>query len=220
VLVLPDGASIDLIEHLAAAVGGLGAFDGVAARVFGGEIPLLDGGALAITHALGSLEIPRAAARSRIAEVSHFETGGARYELRPGDHVDISVEIDFAHPAIASRHAAWSGEPTEFSARIAPARTFGFARDAASLRASGRAKAVDLESVVVFEERALAAGSELRGEDEPARHKLLDLVGDLTLHGGPPLGSVRAFRPGHTANHLMMRAALASGAIVPIRAGR
>ena len=107
----------------------------------------------------------------------------------------------------------WGGSVGEYVREIAPARTFGFTRDHAALLASGRGRGARPGPVLVFDEQGASPGSPLRFADEPARHKLLDLLGDVTLGGGPVLGTIEAIRPGHRSNLAMMRAARASGAL-------
>src|SRR5690606_8548586 len=115
------------------------------------------------------------------------------------------------------RHAAWRGDPDDFRERIAPARTFGFAHELDSLLARDLARHVDPASVVVLAvDRVLSAGPPFRA-DEPARHKLLDLIGDLYAHGGPPAGTVHAIRPGHAATHEAVRRALEEGIVLVTR---
>jgi UDP-3-O-[3-hydroxymyristoyl] N-acetylglucosamine deacetylase len=206
------GPCIDLVEHLAAAIGGLGLIDGVLARVEGGEPPLLDGGALGFVEVLIGLRLSPAPPTLVVTRRSSFSIGSTQYELLPSSETAIEVSIEFDHAAIGIQSARWEGDPLDFATRIAPARTFGFVRDADALRAAGRAASVDLDAVVVLDDRGPIAGG-FRGESEPARHKLLDLIGDLTLRGGPVLGVIRATRPGHAATHAMLDVAFRDGVI-------
>jgi UDP-3-O-[3-hydroxymyristoyl] N-acetylglucosamine deacetylase len=120
---------------------------------------------------------------------------------------------DFADPRIA-KTARWDGDPRDFRERIAAARTFGFAHEVEALAARGLASHVAPESVVVFAPDAVLFSGRPFTADEPARHKLLDLAGDLFVHGGPPIGRVIAHRPGHAATHAAMRDARSMGIVV------
>jgi UDP-3-O-[3-hydroxymyristoyl] N-acetylglucosamine deacetylase len=144
------------------------------------------------------------------------EIGESRYELAriaDDDAVALEVVIDFGDARIAPE-ARWDGDPEDFRARIATARTFGFEHELGDLLARGLASHVTPESVVVFtKEHVLSSGAPVAA-DEPARHKLLDLIGDLYLHGGPPRGRLRALRPGHAATHAVMVRALDEGLVV------
>ena len=214
----PDGrVRVDLIEHLLAAVGGLGVAGELRIAVEGDEIPLLDGGALRFAEALRALESPPARARRAPA------AGDARGRLRARA---IGVPLRARAPAqpprrgrlpapVGAGSAAWGGDAAAFVAHVAPARTFGWAHEIEALRAAGRAAEVDLASVIVFDARGgVLPGCRPPGPDEPARHKLLDLIGDLALYGGPPRGEVHASAPGHGATHAVVARALAEGVLV------
>jgi UDP-3-O-[3-hydroxymyristoyl] N-acetylglucosamine deacetylase len=97
---------------------------------------------------------------------------------------------------------------------LAPARTFAREVDLEPLVRSGLARHVEPSSVVVLAPDAVHHAGLPFSRDEPARHKLLDLIGDLYLHGGPPIGSVRALRPGHAANAAAIERAFADGILV------
>lgn len=211
---LPDGQVVATVEHVLAALGGLGIHHGVAIVIEGSELPLADGGARIYTDALVDLDVPRSAAPLRIAEDGVIETGASRYEVSVDAGATVlEVAIDFGDPRIATG-ASWRGDPSDFRDRIAPARTFGFEHELEELLTRGLASHVDPGSVVVFGEGRILSSGRAFTADEPARHKLLDLVGDLYLYGGPPRGTLRAVRPGHAATHEVMRRALAMGLVV------
>ena len=205
---------------------------------------LLDGGARRFAEALLQIEAPRGAPlRLEVARAATFTRGDSTYRFEAADEVSVDVEVDFPAP-VGRQRAQWGGDPHDFFTRIAPARTFGWESEAEALRASGRAgafegwlrsprlapvppgaslgsgpsfDAMDLESVVVFRADGSVLGGAPPGPDEPARHKLLDLIGDLALYGGPPRGRVTAARPGHTATHAVVAEALTAGVLaVPL----
>ena len=212
---------VDLVEHLLAAIGGLGIVEGLRIETDDDEIPLLDGGARRFVEALGTLPLPRgpAAPALRVARDATLEHGRSVYRFATASEIRVRVEVDFPAP-VGRQRAAWDGDAADFIARIAPARTFGWAHEIEALRAAGRAAGVDLASVLVFDARGAIAGCRPPGPDEPARHKLLDLIGDLALHGGPPTGVVDAFAPGHTATHAVVARARALGVLAPVTGAR
>lgn len=192
VAVLPSGAELAVVEHLLSAIAGAGAFVGARIDVDGDELPLLDGGAAAYFDAL-----PRAlVAPLVIARSGRVEAHGTVLEFAPHPGVDVEVVVEF--PAerfgIALRGAArWTGDPADYRARIATARTFGAAAELASLRARGLAAHVPAGAVVALDDPRAPPSD----PDEPIRHKLLDALGDLAPLGAPLHGRVRILRPSH-----------------------
>jgi UDP-3-O-[3-hydroxymyristoyl] N-acetylglucosamine deacetylase len=214
------GFEVDLVEHFLAALGGLGIRRGVLALVEGSELPILDGGARRFADALVRLELPETPPELAVVRPGRLDFENGSYEFSPGDGVSLTVETSFDHPAIGRQRASWNGSPRTFRDDIAPARTFGFVHQARELARNGRAglaaaasadasaMAALREAVIIFDEPGSAP---LAANDEIARHKLLDLIGDLALYGGPPSGSIVARQPGHTATHRVVRRALDCG---------
>jgi UDP-3-O-[3-hydroxymyristoyl] N-acetylglucosamine deacetylase len=213
-LELAPGVCVDLVEHLLAALGGLGIREGLTVMVSGPELPLLDGGGLAWARALGTLALAPHAPRLEVVRALDVSVGAARYSFRPATSPALEVEIDFANPAIGAQSARWDGSADAFVRQIAPARTFGFVSDGAALRRAGRARFVDPRAVMVLDDAG--ATPPLTAPPAPgefARHKLLDLIGDLYLFGGPPRGHVHALRPGHAATRVALCEALRLGGL-------
>jgi UDP-3-O-acyl-N-acetylglucosamine deacetylase len=212
------GVRVGTVEHLFAAFAGLGIHRGVVVTIEGAEVPLAGGGARVYADALASLGVQASRPPLRVARDGVVELGESRYELRCNgatdpDAVVLEVAIDYEDARIATS-AHWTGDAEDFRERIAVARTFGFERELGELLARGLASHVTPESVVVIgDDRVFAAGAPFTA-DEPARHKLLDLAGDLYLYGGPPRGILRAVRPGHAATHALVPLALERGLLV------
>jgi len=212
-----DGAlRVGTVEHLFAALGAASVREGVVVEVDGPEMPLLDGGARAYFEALSALEPPTSSPQLVVVRRGTIEVGESRYELHPSDGVRVDVEVAFEDERLA-RVASWDGDPWDFRDRIAPARTFAIERDLDELLARGLARRVAPESVVVVTKSAIYSAGRPFEPDEPARHKLLDLVGDLYAYGGPPRGHVRAMRPGHAVTHEAVRRALEEGLLARAR---
>jgi UDP-3-O-[3-hydroxymyristoyl] N-acetylglucosamine deacetylase len=204
---------LQTIEHAMAALGGMGLYEGVAIEVEGPEMPLLDGGAAEWCEATVRLGIAPTRPPLRVAMAAVIEAGASRYEFAPGDGVEVEVHLELDDARIAL-HARWAGDPGDFRSRIAPARTFALTRDVDELLGRGLARHVDPAAVVLISPDAIHCAGRPFVADEPARHKLLDLVGDLYLRGGPPMGRTRAFRPGHAANARALRQACERGVLV------
>jgi UDP-3-O-[3-hydroxymyristoyl] N-acetylglucosamine deacetylase len=217
------GLRIDLTEHLLGAIGGLGIRHGLMATVEGPEIPLLDGGARRAAEALRALGIAPSPPTLSVERSACLRAGEAEYEFQKADGIGLEVDVSFDHPAIGVQRAHWNGDPTDFVDAVAACRTFGFTRDAEVFEKAGRAKLVrDGRSlgaaVIVFTDRGLFDPRIAPGKNEIAGHKLLDLIGDLALYGGPPKGRIVARRPGHTATHAVVQKALADGVLCRVRA--
>jgi UDP-3-O-[3-hydroxymyristoyl] N-acetylglucosamine deacetylase len=206
---------IATVEHAFAALGGLALHTGIAVAIEGAEPPLADGGARRYADALRSLGVGASppAPPLRVAREGVLEIGASRYTFAKGSGVELEVLVDFGDARLA-KSARWSGDADDFRERIAVARTFGFEHEVGDLLARGLASHVTPESVIVIGDgRVLSSGAPFTA-DEPVRHKLLDLIGDLYLYGGPPRGVLRAERPGHAATHDVMRRALDEGLVV------
>jgi UDP-3-O-[3-hydroxymyristoyl] N-acetylglucosamine deacetylase len=210
-----DAMSARTVEHLFAALAALGLHRGVEIHLEGEEPPILDGAAAEWMDAAGSLALAPSPPELAVARGAVIDVGTSRYAFAPGDRINVSVRLEVADPRLTPR-ADWGGSRASFRTRIACARTFCFAHEVEELARAGLASHVKPEIVVVIGPSEILAAGRPFEADEPARHKLLDLVGDLFLYGGPPRGSVAVYRPGHWATHEAMRIARATGVLVPI----
>jgi UDP-3-O-[3-hydroxymyristoyl] N-acetylglucosamine deacetylase len=204
--------SIDTVEHLLAAFGGLGVRRGVQAIVEGGEVPLADGGSSLFCDAISALWPPTDPTTLVVSREGEIVVGESRYSFRPAGASALEVSIEFAAPGVGSGVARWDGRATSFVSDIAWARTFGFRSQARALVAAGRARGADAASVMILDDDGnVEPPGRAAREGEFARHKLLDLVGDLYLVGGPPRGEILAQRPGHTATRVAIARAMEMG---------
>jgi UDP-3-O-[3-hydroxymyristoyl] N-acetylglucosamine deacetylase len=208
---LRDGVSIGTVEHLLAALFGLGVDDAVV-EVDGPEVPVLDGSAapfVILLHEAGlrPLAVPRK--QIKVLEPVEVVHGAKSARLVPAEHLEVRYAIGFDHPLL--RHQALSLRVTArtFTEQIAPARTFGFLREVEMLRKSGLALGGSLENAVVIGETGVL-NNKLRFEDEFVRHKILDAVGDLALLGHPLMGRLEATKAGHALHAAVARKLLDS----------
>ncbi len=208
-----EAPRVATVEHLFAALAALGVREGLAIAVDGPELPLLDGGAATWCEAIAGFGIAAREPSLCVMRAAEVKVGRSRYSFEVGVEVEVEVEIEIEVEVEieVAKSASWKGDPHDFRARIASARTFAFSRDVEELAARGLASHVDSESVVVIAPDAIHSSGAPFASDEPARHKLLDLIGDLHVYGGPPRGRVRAFRPGHWATHAAMARARTMG---------
>jgi UDP-3-O-[3-hydroxymyristoyl] N-acetylglucosamine deacetylase len=200
--------SIGTVEHVMAAAAGLG-LDNCLIEIEGPEVPILDGSALPFVRLFHAAGFERQDALvkplqlDRAVEVQH---DGKRVAFEPGGSgLTVTYEIDFPHPFVGQQELTFVVRPEEFASRIAPARTFGFAREVAQLRARGLARGGSLHNAVVLDDTGILSGP-LRFRDEFVRHKVLDLIGDLALLGRPVNGQIHARKAGHAVHIEFARA--------------
>ena len=206
-----NGASIATVEHLLAALSGLGV-DNALIEIDSSEVPIMDGSASRFVEAideagLAELEAPRRFLKvlKRIA----VEDAGAFGELTPNNGFHIDVAIDFDSPLIGAQRIEIDINPGSFRRELSRARTFGFMKDVERLWAAGLALGASLENTVAIGDDRVINREGLRFTDEFVRHKALDAVGDLALAGAPILGSFRSYRGGHRLNALVLKALFA-----------
>jgi UDP-3-O-[3-hydroxymyristoyl] N-acetylglucosamine deacetylase len=203
-----DAFEVQTVEHLFAALAGCYVRSDCRVVIEGGlELPLLDGAARAYVEHLEQLGLEATPPPLRIARAGRIDVDGSTYQFEPGDGVRVVVHVDL--PRSCAPEASWDGERASFG-RIAEARTFALEADVEELSRLGLARHVDPRSVLVVCDDSIRGASPANA-DEPARHKLLDLLGDAYLYGGPPRGFMRASRPGHARNHRAFQKALERG---------
>ena len=192
---------IHTMEHLLAAVVGIG-LDNVLVETSTLEIPEpADGSAEPIGRMLreaGLVEQDRPRRHIKITKPVTWQDNGVELRAVPHHGYRVTFTIDYDHPLIGRQTLSLDITPETFLKQIAPARTFVLERDLESLRRNGWIKGGSLASAVVVGENGRILNPEgLRFSDEFVRHKILDLLGDLALLGGPLLGHVTALRSGH-----------------------
>jgi UDP-3-O-[3-hydroxymyristoyl] N-acetylglucosamine deacetylase len=199
------------VEHLFAALAASGVHAGLSIETDSEEMPLLDGGAAAWCNGIASLALEPSLPTLTVLRNAAITVGESKYRFfsAPSATPGVRVHVDFGDSRLA-KSAKWNGTFADFSERIASARTFVFAREIEALLAQGLGAHALPSNVIVIANDAIHAAGKAFSADEPARHKLLDLIGDLFFYGGPPRGRIEAVRPGHGATHTAMRIALAS----------
>jgi UDP-3-O-[3-hydroxymyristoyl] N-acetylglucosamine deacetylase/3-hydroxyacyl-[acyl-carrier-protein] dehydratase len=222
-----DGGKVSTIEHLMSALAGL-QIDNVLIELDGSELPILDGSAfpfLELIENAGPIEQNALRNYFSVPEAVHFKNEDKSIELAalPLDDYRLTVMVDFSSKVLHSQHAQLH-EISLYKEHIAPCRTFVFVHELEHLAKQGLIKGGDLSNAIVIAETDLSqeridelsqllnkkvesegkAGimndEKLKFHNEPARHKLLDLMGDLALIGRPIKAHILAARPGHASN--------------------
>jgi UDP-3-O-[3-hydroxymyristoyl] N-acetylglucosamine deacetylase len=195
------GGPVSTVEHLLAALAGCGVRDALL-EFTGPEVPILDGSALPWAEAITAqteVVADEAGPPAALVHGLRFRHGSASYEVEPATRTQLEVGIADPHPQIGAQRRSWDGSEETFVREIAPARSYARLEDLAAIFAAGQARGGSLDCAVVFGPDGPLGGS-LRFPDEPVRHKLLDLLGDLALCGRLPAVRVRAAAPFHAAN--------------------
>ena len=201
-----NGSRIRTVEHLLAAAAGLG-IDNLLIEVEGDEVPILDGSAKEFVRLLEAAgTIAQLAPRQPLVISEPIRVGSENrwIQVLPGSSFQISYTLDLNHPVVGTQVASFSISEEVFVTEVAGARTYGFLRDVPSLWRQGLAQGGTLANAVVVGKRKVLNGS-LRFQDEFVRHKILDLIGDLSLLGRPLVGHVVARNAGHTLNHQVVQ---------------
>lgn len=194
-------ARVHTVEHVMAAAAGLG-IDNLAVEVDANETPLCDGSSLPFLERLMAAGVVAQDAERNyitIREPVHFVKNDIELTISPAPDFHVAMTIAFDHPAVGTQRAAWTITRDSFVHEIGPARTFCFLSEVKQLQDAGLIKGGTLDSAIVIGDESVL-NEDLRFPDEFVRHKILDLVGDLYLLGGPIRGHVTAKKSGHAAH--------------------
>ncbi len=204
-------AEVHTVEHLVSAAMGLG-LDNLEVELDGEEMPGLDGSASSFVELLDEAgvheqDVPcREIVVREPIEVSHKEASLVALPYPAG--LRISYTLDYPLPSLPSMYYSLELTRDRYVKEIAPARTFCLRREAEMLLAAGLGKGANTENTVVMDDDGTVEG-ELRFADEPVRHKILDLLGDLGMAGCPVRAHIIAVKSGHELNAALVRKLLA-----------
>ena len=194
-----NGASVRTVEHLLAALTAVGIED-ARIEIDGAELPLLDGSAQVWVNELTRSSPPSTAAHlaatGAINEPVWIRQDDAFVAALPSSVLRFTYGIDFDVAPIGNQWHSWQPDKDDFQIEIAPARTFGLAYQIDQLRAAGLIKGGSLDNALVCDEHQWL-NPPLRFPNEPCRHKLLDLIGDLSLLGKLPQAHFLAYKASH-----------------------
>lgn len=194
-----DGASVRTVEHLLATLAALGIED-ARIEIDGSELPLLDGSALVWLNGITQSGFePLAgdlATSGVLSEPVWIVEGDLFVAALPAPRLRFTYGIDFDVAPIGNQWHSWQPSSDDFQTEIAPARTFGLAHQIDRLRQAGLIKGGSLENALVCNDLEWL-NPPLRFPNEPARHKLLDLIGDLSLLGRFPQAHFLAYKASH-----------------------
>ncbi len=223
---------ISTVEHILAALWTMGV-DNALIEIDGPEIPIMDGSAREYVAAITKTGLQEQEALVKYYQVTEktvfsIPEREVEIELLPDDEYSVSLHIDFDSKVLVNQWATFDATKNDFATQIAPCRTFAFLHELEPLLQAGLIKGGDLDNAIIVVESALStteldrlrklfnkpdiqvregylSNVELQFPNEPARHKLLDVLGDFALLGVRIKGKILATRPGHFANTEMVK---------------
>lgn len=218
-----QGATVQTVEHLMAAISAMG-IDNLNIELDGAEVPIFDGSSAPFVSFLleAGIKIQRKERLFiKVTEPITVSEAGRHITIRPASTLTVSYHIQFDHPLISRQSYHYRHSSDSFVKEIASARTFGFLKEVETLKAQGLARGGSLENAIVIGDDRILNEQGLRFPDEFVRHKILDLIGDLSLLGAPLLGKIEASCTGHLLHTKLIRKILDSNSswrISPTRA--
>jgi len=212
--IIKDGHRISTIEHLMAALSGLG-IDNAYVEVNGPEMPIMDGSAATFVFLIQSAGIEfQSSPKKFIRILEEVSISGAEdvawrnqsASLKPFNGFRVSHTIVYDNPVIREQKACINFSTSSFVKEVSRARTFGLMKEFEHLRERNLAQGGSLDNAVVVDDYRVLNDEGLRHEDEFVRHKILDAIGDLYLLGHPIIGEFIGYKSGHGANHALRTA--------------
>lgn len=197
-------------EHVLAAIAGAGITDADIVLGESGELPIGDGSAKLFTDAINSVGTTAQGGTTTpitLAEpISVSDDTGATITAEPATSASYTYHFK-PQPGspLTVQSASWDASPAEFASDIAPARTFSMHAEATQMQSLGLFTSFTPADLLVLDEAGQPIDNSFRFDNEPARHKLLDLIGDLALAGAPIYAKITATKSGHALNHQLAK---------------
>lgn len=196
---------IATIEHLMAAIWGCGVSN-LIIEIDGSEVPIMDGSSKPFVFMIECAGLKRQNARKKeLKLLKEIIVSDKDSEIcaSPGEYTNINVTIDFTSTAIGRQQHSFSNL-ANFRDEIANSRTFGFLHELNHLQSKGLAKGASLDNAIGIDQDKILNHEGLRHENEFARHKLLDLLGDIFSAGGNFIGNIQGYKTSHTINNQLL----------------
>jgi len=221
-------AQVHTVEHVLSALMGL-QVDNALMQLDGPELPIMDGSARSFTDAIQKAGLDEQEAEREYFEIVEpisyrDDKTGSELLALPADEFEVTTMIDFNSPVLGQQYASFHQSENNYAEEIAPSRTFVFLHELEELFDQNLIRGGDLDNAIVIVDRVMSEAElselakkigrptvkvekegilntiELYFKNEPARHKLLDVIGDMALLGKPIKGKIVATKPGHKAN--------------------
>ena len=197
---------VSTIEHLMAALWGCGVTN-LIVELDGPEVPIMDGSSKPFVFMVECAGIKQQRASQKylklLKEITIFDND-SEIIAQPANTMHIDITIDFASPAIARQQHIFTSNTNNFKEEIANSRTFGFKHELDYLQNKGLAKGASLENAIGIDKDIILNNGGLRHTNEFARHKLLDLLGDIFSAGGSFIGKIQGHKTSHSLNNQLL----------------
>ena len=210
-------AVVSTVEHLLCALFGMG-IDNARIELNAAEVPISDGSSWEFYRALREIGTELQAAPRKVWRLRRkveVKLGDKWGSAEPSFGLDVSASVEFDHSAIGQQNFRYVEGQTAFE-EFGPARTFGFLREVEALKKMGLARGGSLDNAVVLDDSGVLNPGGLRFENEFARHKVLDALGDFALGGHPIRARIRLHRSGHDLHRELLQAILAASDLVEV----
>jgi len=202
-----DGVSVRTIEHLMAALYFTG-IDNIYIELIGEELPILDGSSKGFVEKIkeaGIKTLNEEKLYAVLEEPVKVEIEDKFIMAKPSNEIKITYQANYNNDIIGNKNFTYIPYEKESYEGVYTARTYCFLEEVEYLKKNGLAKGGSLENAVVFHNNQVINEEGLRFEDEPVRHKVLDLIGDLYLLGYPLVAEVYSFKGGHRLNAMFVK---------------
>ncbi len=199
---MKNGAVVVTVEHIMASLHAAG-IDNACVEMDGPEPPICDGSAKSYFEGILEAGIERQSAPARYwiaKEPIRFESGATEMLLEPCDHFEIDCSVEYGATPLDKQNFHCVVTPETFRSELEDSRTFCIFRELEQLIGAGLVKGGSLDNAVVMHDGAIISKDGLRKPDGFARHKMMDMVGDLYLTGMRVKARVTAIKPGHPTN--------------------
>ncbi len=206
-------AEVYTVEHVLSALFGMGINNAIV-ELDGPEVPIFDGSAGPFVKLIRNVGTCMQPAEKHVWVVNRpvrVEDGDKWIEIEPARTFSIDFTIEFADSVIGTQRLVYEHSPRRYELEISHARTFALAAEIETMRANGFALGGDFDNAVVVGDDGVLNTDGLRYPDEFVRHKILDLIGDVGMIGGPVVGAIRAHKSGHTLNRNFVKELIRSG---------
>lgn len=204
-----QGASVKTVEHLLAALYATG-IDNAVIKINAPEVPILDGSAdkwCTLISEAGRQRQEKPQKTLRILKPVTVRDGKRWLSIEPSDDLVVDIKIDYPHQAVGEQQASFDTAKDDFTRTIARAKTFVFQDEIDALKKGGLGNGGTLENTIVLGDNGVMNPEILSYPDnELARHKVLDIIGDVSLAGMPVAGKITGSAPGHALTHELMSA--------------